>query len=139
MTAVASPLDLFAVERSPGRLHLDLFVPGIHCAGCIGKIETAVRRLPGVEHARVNFTTRRLAVEWLSGALPPEAIVGAVEALGFEARPFAPEEAAEAAATTGSPQLLRAMVVAGFAAMNIMLLSVSVWSGATDAKKGRPA
>lgn len=133
--AVASPLDLFAVERAPGRLHLDLHVPGIHCAGCIRKIETAVRALPGVEQARVNFTTRRLAVEWRDGDQRPEAIVAAVEALGFEARPFAPEEAADTAAAGASKQLLRAMVVAGFAAMNIMLLSVSVWSGATDATR----
>lgn len=133
--AVASALDLFAVERESGRVRLDLLVPGIHCAGCIRKIEGAVRALPGVEHARVNFTTRRLAVEWLTGRQQAQAIVAAVEALGFEARPFAPEQAAAGEAATASQQLLRAMVVAGFAAMNIMLLSVSVWSGATDATR----
>src|SRR5687767_13956575 len=135
MTAVASPLELFTAERTPGRLHLDLFVPGIHCAGSIRKVESAVRGLPGIEHARLILITRRLAVEWPRGALRPEAVVRAVEALGFEARPFAPEEAAETGATAASHRLLRALVVAGFAAMNIMLLSVSVWSGASDATR----
>jgi Cu2+-exporting ATPase len=132
--APAGPLDLFITERTPGHRHLDLHVPGIHCAGCIRKIEGAVRALPGVEQARVNFTTRRLAVDWTGEALRADAVVAAVEALGFEVRPFAPDEAAQSGQET-SRQLLRAMVVAGFAAMNIMLLSVSVWSGATSATR----
>ncbi len=131
----ASPLDLFTAELSEGRVRLDLHVPSIHCAGCIRKIETAVRALPGVEHARVNFTTRRLAVEWATDRQRPEAIVAAVEGLGFEVRPFAPEQAGEGEAQSASQGLLRAMVVAGFASMNVMLLSISVWSGASDATR----
>jgi Cu2+-exporting ATPase len=135
MTAAAltSPLELYATEREAGRLRLDLHVPGVHCVGCIRKVEGAVRALPGVAHARVNFTTRRLTAEWERGAQTPEAIVAALEAVGFEARPFAPEQAAKG--EDASQGLLRAMVVAGFAAMNIMLLSVSVWSGATGATR----
>jgi Cu2+-exporting ATPase len=134
-TIVASPLDLFTAERSDGRIRLDLHVPGIHCAGCIRKIETACRALASIEHARVNFTTRRLTVEWIKGRQRPEAIVAAVEELGFEVRPFVPEQAAEGEAQSGSQGLLRAMVVAGFASMNVMLLSISVWSGANDATR----
>ncbi len=130
-----SALGAFTTSVAPGKLRIDLHVPGIHCAGCIRKVEGAVRPLAGVTTARVNFTTRRLAVEWEEGRLAPEAIVAAVEDAGFEARPFNP---ADAAATTGDPQsrrLLTAMAVAGFAAMNIMLLSVSVWSGADGATR----
>ena len=130
-----SALSAFTTETTPGRLRLDLHVPGVHCAACIRKVEGAVRPLPGIATARVNFTTRRLAVEWEEGRIAHEAIVKAVEAAGFEARPFNPADAAATAADPQSRALLKAMAVAGFAAMNIMLLSVSVWSGADGATR----
>ncbi|MCH8686242.1 heavy metal translocating P-type ATPase [Pedomonas mirosovicensis] len=135
MTAsTASALDLWTTERE-GLRRIDLHVPGIHCANCISRIEGAVRRLPGVKTARVNFSTRRLSVEWHDGVLAPERIVETVAGLGFEARPFAPEDTAEAEGKSATQGLIRCMAVAGFAAMNIMLLSISVWSGAEAATR----
>jgi Cu2+-exporting ATPase len=134
--APASGLDLFATDTAEGRRRIDLHVPAIHCAGCIRKAEGAVRALPGVSHARVNFTTRRLTAEWDSARLGPDDIVTALERAGFEARPFAPADAEAQAADPHTRGLVKAMAVAGFAAMNIMLLSVSVWSGAEGATRG---
>jgi Cu2+-exporting ATPase len=134
-TLAPSGLDLFATDAAPGVRRIDLHVPAVHCAGCIRKVEGAVRKLPGVTHARVNFTTRRLTAEWESARLSPADIVEAVENAGFEARPFAPADVAAQAADPGTRRLLTSMAVAGFAAMNIMLLSVSVWSGATGATR----
>ncbi|MCA3256400.1 MAG: cadmium-translocating P-type ATPase [Alphaproteobacteria bacterium] len=114
---------------------MDLHVPGISCAGCISKIERGVRALPGIVGARVNFTTRRLAVDWEDAALSADRIVATVTGLGFEVRPFAPEEAAKADDHGRTQELIRAMVVAGFAATNIMLLSISIWSGAAAATR----
>ena len=37
-------------------------VPGIHCAGCIGKIERGLAGVSGVAQARVNFGARRVLV-----------------------------------------------------------------------------
>lgn len=133
--AAADSLDLFISDGADGRHRLDLHVPGIHCAGCIRKIETAVRALPGIAHARVNFTTRRLSVEWQPNQLEANTIVSTVEGVGFEARPFAASDAAAGAPDPASKRLLKSMAVAGFAAMNIMLLSVSVWSGADGATR----
>ncbi len=134
-TLAPGGLDLFATDAAPGIRRLDLHVPTIHCAGCIRKIESAVRALPGVTHARVNFTTKRLTTEWTEGRLQPAEILAAVEGAGFEARPFAAADAADGAADPASRRLLKAVAVAGFAAMNIMLLSVSVWSGADGATR----
>ncbi|WP_448579961.1 heavy metal translocating P-type ATPase [Thermaurantiacus sp.] len=134
-TAAPSDLSLFTASPAPGRVALDLHVPGIHCAGCIRKVEEAVRPLPGVCRARVNFSTRRLSVEWEEGTLDPERIVTAVEAAGFDARPFAPGDVAATRGDPASRRLLKAMAVAGFGMMNIMLLSVSVWSGAQGATR----
>ena len=133
--AALSGLDLFVADGAAGHARIDLHVPAIHCAGCIRKAEGAVRALPGIAHARVNFTTRRLTAEWAPGTTSPEAIVAALADVGFEARPFSPADVAAQGADPASRRLLKAMAVAGFASMNIMLLSISVWSGAEGATR----
>jgi len=78
--------------------------------------------------ARVNLTARRIAVGWRAGELDPVRIVDALTRLGYPVAPFDPallDEKTKAA----DRELLRALGVAGFAAGNVMLLSVSVWSG----------
>ena len=106
--------------------HTVLAVPGVHCAGCISKVENGLVGVPGLMSARLNVTSRQLSVTHTPDLKIPE-LVAAVGRIGFEAQPLA-----EATQTSdnGSRELLRATAVAGFASMNIMLLSVSVWSGA---------
>lgn len=102
-------------------------VPGIRCAGCIGKIERELPQQPGIANARVNFSARRVAVSH-DASIDEAGIVRILEHLGFEAQPVAANPLAQDDAETR--KLLLAVAVAGFGMMNIMLLSVSVWSGA---------
>lgn len=106
-------------------------VPGMRCAGCISKLETGLAASAGIVAARVNFTARCVAVTHLPGIAVPE-LAAAFAALGSEAQPLA---SALATGDDDSRRLVRAVAVAGFAAMNVMLLSVSVWSGATGATR----
>ncbi len=103
-------------------------VPGIHCAGCIAKIERGLAQADGVHSARVNFTARRVRIEHDPGLAEGE-LQSELRRLGFPAEPFVGDSAAPAGEE--GKQLLKALGVAGFASMNVMLLSVSVWSGAT--------
>ncbi|GGH28812.1 nitrogen fixation protein FixI [Alsobacter metallidurans] len=117
------------VETRPdGVRHLDLVIEGITCAACIGDIERGLACLPELEKARLNYTNRRLAAEWRVADFDPMRVISRLAELGYKAHPFEPsrEEEIEAAEMRF---LLRCLAVAGFAAMNIMLLSVSVWSG----------
>jgi P-type Cu2+ transporter len=107
-------------------------VPGIRCAGCISKLETGLSQVPGIAAARVNFTAKRLSVNHLPETTIP-AIQRAIAALGFESQPLGKE--LSGTGDESSRDLLKAMAVAGFAMMNIMLLSVSVWSGASGATR----
>ena len=102
-------------------------VPGLRCAGCIAKLEQGLGRTEGVIEARVNFTNRRVRIAH-SDALDSSALREAIERIGFPAEPFLGDEAP--AGGKEQRALARALGVAGFAAMNIMLLSVSIWSGA---------
>jgi Cu2+-exporting ATPase len=115
-----------------GNARLELAVEGISCAGCMAKIERGLANVPAVTRARVNLTDKRVAVEWAGGAPDPARIVDRLAELGFKAYPFEPARA-EAKEAQAAASLLRRLGVAAFAAMNIMLLSVAVWSGnATD-------
>jgi Cu2+-exporting ATPase len=117
------------IRRTPdGAASLNMMVEGMHCGGCVARIERALHALPAVRAARVNLSTRRLAVTWDDSATGAADILGTVEGLGFRAMPFDPELLA-GRQQAREKDLLRAMAVAGFAAGNVMLLSVSVWAG----------
>ena len=102
-------------------------VPGMRCAGCIAKVERGLGEVPGIAGARVNFSAKRVAVSH-HATIDDEAIIESLRRLGFEAERAAENPLARDDAETR--KLLRALAVAGFGMMNIMLLSVSVWSGA---------
>ena len=124
-----------APAPAPEETHsLDFAVQGVHCAGCLAKIERAVTALPGAPTARVNFASRRLRVSWDGEDFDTARIAPTLAALGFRARPFE-LGAAERAETAEMKFLLRCLAVAGFAAMNVMLLSVSVWAGSDAATR----
>ncbi|WP_232492816.1 heavy metal translocating P-type ATPase [Novosphingobium kaempferiae] len=104
-------------------------VPGIHCAGCIGKIERGLALVPGVASARVNLSAKRVAVSH-AATLDGETLIEEIRKLGFEAERAADNPLARDDVET--KRLIRALAVAGFGMMNVMLFSVSIWSG-TDA------
>lgn len=117
-----------AAADGEGGWRLSLLVEGMHCGACVARIEHRLARADGVRNARANLTERRLSVSWEGARERAAELVDAVETLGYRTTPFdtgllASREDAEART------LLRAMAVSGFAAANIMLLSVSVWAG----------
>jgi Cu2+-exporting ATPase len=105
-----------------------LAIDGLHCAACVWLIESVLSRPRGVVSGRVNMTTRRLRLVWRPGRADPQDLVARIVALGYRLTPF-DEAAADDEGAARQRALLRAMAVAGFAAGNIMLLSVSVWAG----------
>jgi P-type Cu2+ transporter len=126
--AEALDLSLFVEPGDAGASRMTLAVEGVACAGCIRKIENGLVKLPGVIDARLNFTERRLAVDWRNDETDAARIIEAIEQIGYHAHPFAPERT-DADERAQAKRLLRCLAVAGFAAMNVMLLSVSVWAG----------
>ncbi|MQX93529.1 cation-translocating P-type ATPase [Sinorhizobium meliloti] len=119
-----------------GLRQTDLSVPGVHCGACITTIETALRERSEVERARVNLSTRRVSIVWKEEVAgkrsDPGELVRAISERGYETHIFTPGEGEGDAVLK---QLIRAVAVSGFAAANIMLLSVSVWSGADAATR----
>ena len=131
----AAPLDrrsnddelrLASRDIGGGLRQTELTIPGIHCGGCVQRIERALAKLPGVVRARVNLSTKRATIHWRADKTPPP-FASTLSAIGFESHLYDPGAGDKDGVLA---ELLRALAVAGFAASNIMLLSVAIWSGA---------
>lgn len=62
----------------------DLPIAGMTCASCAGRVERALRKVPGVEVATVNLANERAHVE-VSGQIDPAVLIAAVEKAGYTA------------------------------------------------------
>lgn len=129
---VAAPAaEDVARAHDAGKARLMLSLPAIHCAACISGVERALNEAPGVRSARVNLTLKRASVDAEEGVEAAD-LAAMLTGIGYEAYEL---DAAAISATetdTRGRALLMRLAVAGFAMMNVMLLSVANWSGATD-------
>ncbi|MGB6969729.1 MAG: heavy metal translocating P-type ATPase, partial [Methyloceanibacter sp.] len=115
-----------ALDRAPPQ-SFTLAVENMRCGGCIRSVERAATGVPGVVSARANLSAKRLDVAVEQGSASEADLIAALARAGFAAAPI--EAVKPEAETAREKYLLRRVAIAGFAAMNIMLLSVSVWAG----------
>ncbi|MBO9430301.1 heavy metal translocating P-type ATPase [Sulfitobacter sp. R18_1] len=116
------------IAENDKAIHLAL--PQIRCAACIAGVEGVLARLPSVKAARVNLGAKRVRIV-LSPGYDASAALQALNDAGFEAHELDATALRPAGDDTGRRLLARA-AVAGFAMMNVMAVSVAVWSGAGD-------
>ncbi|MEQ1669763.1 MAG: heavy metal translocating P-type ATPase, partial [Hyphomicrobium sp.] len=107
-------------------LTVTLAVPHMMCGGCVRTIEQALQASPGVGAARANLSARRVLVTFKSPSTSTTDLIGVLKREGFTSAELADDGLGD---STRTSSLLPRVGVAGFAAANIMLLSVSVWSG----------
>ncbi len=98
-----SPASLAAAVEKAGyevpTQQFELQVEGMTCASCVGRVEKALARLPGVSSATVNLATEKATVVAMSTMTLP-LLVAAVKKAGYTARPV---QAQPAAAAKGLP------------------------------------
>lgn len=122
-----------ALDTTAG-VEVELLIPSMTCAGCMRKVETALGSAPGVLSARANLTQHRARVSFDPQETDAEALISALGATGYAARPYDPGTDGNQADAEARDLLMR-IGVSGFAAMNVMLLSIGVWSGADGAMR----
>ncbi len=132
----AEELWLASRDLGNGLRQTDLSVPKVYCGACITTVEGALRASPLVTRARVNLSSKRVSFVWKAEEggerTDPSRLVKLVADTGYDAHLFTSVEEANDKLRN---ELIRAVAISGFAAANIMLLSVSVWSGAEDATR----
>ncbi len=110
---------------------IDLLVEGIHCAACVWLIERTLGRVPGVLSASVNLSGRRLHLRWDNSRIKLSRILSRLGEIGYAAVPFDPD-AAEGALKRQNRAFLFRIAFAGFAAMNLMWISIALYTGAEE-------
>ncbi|MBP8023827.1 MAG: heavy metal translocating P-type ATPase, partial [Chromatiaceae bacterium] len=108
---------------------INLLVEGIHCAACVWLIENSLKAMPGVAEARVNLTGRRLRLKWDNSRLKLSQALKRLGEIGYAAVPFDPE-VAEGSLQRANRRLLYCLAVAAFGMMNLMWISIALYSGA---------
>lgn len=110
---------------------IHLLVEGIHCAACVWLIEHALSKQAGVIQADVNLTAKRLQLRWDNAQVKLSQLLQKLAEIGYSAVPFDPETA-EGALAKRHRGLLYRMAFAGFAMMNMMWISIALYSGADE-------
>lgn len=115
----------FVRRAATGSLGAHLTLEGIHCPACLWLIEQRLRRVPGVERVALDYASESVELDWDPGFVRLSAILGAIESLGYRARPFDAShrraQAAERKRRSGERLLF-----AGLAGMPVMHFA---WAG----------
>jgi P-type Cu2+ transporter len=132
--AAAPAAERIAALRAERDGRIMLSLPLAHCAACISTVEGALARVPGVRSSRVNLTQKRVSVEAGPGVTAAD-LIRVLEGEGQEAHELDPGLLSATETDRQGRDLLMRLGVAFFSMMNVMLLSVAVWSGAEDATR----
>jgi Cu2+-exporting ATPase len=108
---------------------IHLLVEGIHCAACVWLIERGLQRAPGVQSANVNLAAKRLHLRWDNKQSKLSDLIRALARIGYSAVPYDPESA-EGAIQKANRAMLYRLFFAGFAMMNMLWISIALYSGA---------
>lgn len=117
-----------------GDREVSLSLPSMHCAACISTVERGLLAVAGVSSVRVNLTRKR-AVIHARPDVSDDMLTDALAALGYDAQHLDQATLSADDSDRAARDLLMRLGVSGFAMMNVMLLSVAVWSGASDATR----
>ena len=105
-----------------------LQLDGLRCAGCVHRVEQALRALPGVASASVSYATHRAWVQYERKRIDAPALVACVQSLGYAAAPYDPETVDRPARAHARQALMR-LLVSSFLAANVMLVSLALYFG----------
>ena len=105
---------------------IDLSVEGMTCASCVGRVEKALKAVPGVAEATVNLATERASVRGSAGT---NALIAAIAAAGYKALPIdagesADEEAANERKDAERVALKRDLTLAAILTLPVFVLEM---------------
>lgn len=138
---IDSQLEVYDLDEVQGEFvdglgdirEIHLLVEGIHCAACVWLIEHRLANEAGVLEANVNLSVKKLRLKWDNRELKLSQILYHLGQIGYAAVPYDPD-AAEGQIKKQNRELLFRLSFAGFAAMNLMWISIALYAGADEGK-----
>ncbi len=122
----------FVVEREAGTRQASLLLEGISCAACSWLIETHLQQSPAVVSVSINITSHRCTLVWNPRVQPLSDILQALAEIGYRPRPATDEQRRQLAQKENRLALFR-LGVAGFGMMQATMMTVGIYTGASDA------
>jgi Cu2+-exporting ATPase len=110
---------------------IHLLIEGIHCAACVWLIEHTLNAQTGVSSAQVNLSGKRLHLKWHNSVISLSRIIERLGQIGYAAVPYDPE-VAEGSLKKQNRHLLYRMAFAAFGMMNLLWISIALYSGADE-------
>ena len=110
---------------------INLLVEGIHCAACVWLIENHLTKQAAALSVEVNLTAKRLRLQWDNRISSLSTFLYALSDIGYAAIPFDIDRAEESEVRKHHNLLYR-MAFSGFAMMNLMWVSIALYSGADE-------
>jgi len=119
---------IYVSSNDDGYKEVDLIIEGIHCAACIWLNEKVLFNTDGIIDANINFTNNKAKIIWDSEKIALSKIIEKIRSIGYNAFAYNSKIADEKASQAKRDYFIR-MMVAVFATMNIMMLSVAKYTG----------
>ncbi|WP_419777500.1 heavy metal translocating P-type ATPase [Malaciobacter marinus] len=120
--------DNFIKTTDEGFSRIDLIIEGIHCAACVWLNEKVLYDTDGIVEANINFSTNKAKIVWDEDKIKLSEIILKIRSIGYNAYAYDATIADEKATKSKRDFFIR-MMVAVFATMNIMMLSVAKYTG----------
>ncbi|MEO1480691.1 MAG: heavy metal translocating P-type ATPase [Myxococcota bacterium] len=120
--------ERYVTTLPTGRQRIELYLEGVHCAGCVWLVERLPALLPGVTSARLNMAKGLATVEHDPALVPLSEVAGFIDRLGYTPHPYR-SVAEDALRRAEDRKFMIRMAVAFAAAGNIMLMAAALYSG----------
>ncbi|MDI3338492.1 heavy metal translocating P-type ATPase [Defluviimonas aestuarii] len=101
-----------------------LEVEGMTCASCVGRVERALKAVPGVTSAEVNLATGSARVEYLSGTTTAEALAAAATAAGYAAKPITDDAPPVDRQADEAAKLRRSVLISAALSIPVVVLAM---------------
>jgi Cu2+-exporting ATPase/Cu+-exporting ATPase len=116
------------------RPSIDFFLEGIHCSACVWILERLPELSPEIESARLDMGRSLLRVRAAPGGRFETAALLLLK-LGYRPHPMVSEPELEERIRREDRKTLRRIGISAFSAMNVMIWSVSLYTG-VDGREG---
>ena len=116
------------VYAQDGMSVAELSVNNLRCAACTWLIESRLDELEGISKCQVNLTNQRMRVIWDEDKLPISRILGIINEIGYEAKPYR-QDTHEAMLARHTNQMLLRLGIAALGSMQAMMYSVAIYLG----------